>query len=367
MPASPRTLFWLNTTDANEPFGEASSWTTIEGSSTPATAAPTSIDDTEIDTTATVSGSGSADVLNINAGVTVSGSLNTDVTDRTTIGNSAAGSVTIGTGSSWTLSHELGVGDADNGQLTISGGGSLTTDTAISGTSYDGIGGAGTGSVTVTGAGSKWTSNAASSLAIAAKGTLSVTDGGEVQQTQAANNGGFFLAGGSMSVDSSSIAEAGTVGGAQAGYFTIDPNGWSGGVGTINANIVDNGDLAASDAAGFQGNGTLTINGSVTGTGSVTVGAQETLALNGSVSLTRQRVGRFLRLVRHARDRRRSGFLLDHAHLQFHARRHDRPQERALCFGRFELQLHLWLERRAERSQDHGGRAHLQLECRDVL
>ena len=88
------------------------------------------------------------------------------------------------------------------------------------------------------------------------------------------------------SVDASSIAEAGTLGGAQAGYFTIDPNGWSGGIGTINANIVDNGDLAANDAAGFQGNGTLTINGSVTGTGSLTVGAQETLALNGPISLT---------------------------------------------------------------------------------
>ena len=81
MPASPRTLFWLNTNDANEPFGVASSWTTTEGSSTPAATPPTSIDDTEIDTTATVSGSGSASVLNINAGVTVSGSLNTDVTN----------------------------------------------------------------------------------------------------------------------------------------------------------------------------------------------------------------------------------------------------------------------------------------------
>ena len=93
MPASPRTLFWLNTTNANEPFGVASSWTTTEGSSTPAATAPTSIDDTEIDTTATVSGSGSASVLNINAGVTVSGSLNTDVTNATIIGTSAAGSV----------------------------------------------------------------------------------------------------------------------------------------------------------------------------------------------------------------------------------------------------------------------------------
>src|ERR1700722_9381445 len=284
MPANPRTLFWLNTTEANEPFGVASSWTTTEGTSTPASAPPTSVDDTEIDTTATVSGSGSASVFNINSGVTVSGSLNTDVANRTTIGNSAAGSVTIGTGSSWTLSHELGVGDADSGQLTISGGGSLTTDTAISGTSYDGIGGAGTGSVTVTGAGSKWTSNAASSLAIAAKGTLSVTDGGEVQQTQ--ESGGFFLGGGSMSVDSSSIAEAGTVGGAQAGFLTIDPNNFFGGVGTFTGNIIDSGFIGATDGAGFQGNGALTINGSITGAGSVTVGAQGTLALNGSVSMT---------------------------------------------------------------------------------
>ena len=175
--------------------------------------------------------------------------------------------------------------------MTISGGGSLITDSDISGSTdvYDGIGfGAAAGSVTVTGAGSKWTSNAGTSLAIGAKGTLSITDGGEVQQTQAAENGGFFLGGGSMSVDSSSIAEAGTLGGAQAGYLTIDTNSWSGGIGTYNANIIDNGDLAATDAAGFNGNGTLTIDGSVTGTGSLTVGAQETLALNGPVSLTGQ-------------------------------------------------------------------------------
>ncbi len=292
MPANPRTLFWLNTTDVDEPFGAASSWTTTEGSSTPATAAPTAIDDTEIDTTATVSGSGSASVLNINADVTVSGSLNTDVPDRaTTIGNGAAGSVTIGAGSSWTLSHGLNVGAADNGQVTISGGGTLTTDSDISGSTsiFDAIGyggGTGTGSVTVTGTGSRWTSSAGELIAIGSKGTLSVTDGGEVQQTQAAENGGFFLGGGSMSVDSSSVAEAGNLGGARAGFLTIDPNSWSGGVGTYAANIIDQGELEATDAAGFQGNGTLTVNGSVTGTGNLTVGAQATLALNGSVSLT---------------------------------------------------------------------------------
>ena len=133
MPASPRTLFFLDPLFVAEPFGFAESWTATEGSSTPAATPPTSIDDTEIDTTATVSGSGSASVFNINAGMTVSGSLNTDVANWTTIGNSAAGSVTIGAGSSWTLSHALSVGGADDGHMTISGGGSLTTDADVPG------------------------------------------------------------------------------------------------------------------------------------------------------------------------------------------------------------------------------------------
>ena len=53
--------------------------------------------------------------------------------------------------------------------------------------------------------------------------------------------GGFFLGGGSMSVDSSSTAEAGTVGGAQIGFLTIDPNNFLGGRGTFTGNIIDNG------------------------------------------------------------------------------------------------------------------------------
>ena len=141
--------------------------------------------------------------------MTVSGSLNTDVPDdATTIGNSAAGSVTIGAGSTWTLSHGLDVGGGANGELTISGGGSLTTDSDISGSTsvFDLIGfGAGTGLVTITGAGSKWTSNAGFGLDIGPSGTLSVANGGEVQQTRA--SGDIFLDHGSMSVDSSSIAD----------------------------------------------------------------------------------------------------------------------------------------------------------------
>ena len=288
MPANPRTLFFWDPLFVAEPFGFAASWSTTEGSLTPAAAPPTSIDDTEIDTTATVSGSGSANVLNINAAVTIAGALSANVTNATTVGNSAAGSVTIGAGASWSLTHRLIVGSAASGHITISGGGTLATDTDISnsGSSYDEIGYGGSTSVLVTGAGSKWISNAAYALGVGALGTLSITDGGEVQQTRATGYGGFFLAGGSMSLDSTSIAEAGTLGGAKAGFLTIDTNGWSGGIGTYDANIIDNGDLAATDAAGFQGNGTLTIDGSITGTGNLTVEAQETLALNGSVNLT---------------------------------------------------------------------------------
>ena len=176
---------------------------------------------------------------------------------------------------------------ADSGQLTISGGGSLTTDSR-----HFGAGQAMTASV--------WRGHGVrhrhrnrvkvdeqrgDSLAMAAKGTLSVTDGGEVEQTR--ESGGFFLGGGSMSVDGSSIAEAGTLGGAQGGLSDHRPQslGWR--PWNVHGQHCRQWLTCKQRLRGaFQGNGTLTVNGSVTGTGSVTVGAQETLALNGSVSLT---------------------------------------------------------------------------------
>jgi T5SS/PEP-CTERM-associated repeat protein len=198
----------------------------------PVATPPTSIDDVEIDTAAIVSGSGSAGVFNINAAVTVSGSLNTDVT---TIGNSSLGLVTVGAGTSWTLSHELWVGGVGDGHVIVTGGGSLTTDAANAGasTTFDGIGfGAGIGSVLVIGAGSKWTSHAGSSVGVGPSGTLNVSNGGEVQAH------GFYFANGSMSVDGSSVMEAGTVGGAQTGSLTIDPNGYMTGIGTFTATLL---------------------------------------------------------------------------------------------------------------------------------
>ena len=114
------------------------------------------------------------------------------------------------------------------------------------------------------------------------QGTLTVSDGGEVQAAQ-----GFFLANnGSVSVDGTSILEAGTLGGAEAGYLTIDPNNFFGGVGTITGSIIDNGSVSATDGSSATVNGALTVTGSVSGSGGLGVGAQDTLALEGAVTAT---------------------------------------------------------------------------------
>ena len=175
---------------------------------------------------------------------------------------------------------------AISGHVTISGGGSLTTDADVSGSNslYDGIGfGAGTGSVPLPARGQNGRATRGVRSPWVRTGTLSVTNGGEVQQTQAFRR--LFPGAWLDSVDGSSIAEAGSVGGAQTGFLTVDPNNFFGGIGTFTGNVIDNG-TSGPRRRGFQGNGALTINGSVTGTGYLNVGAQETLALNGSVSLT---------------------------------------------------------------------------------
>ena len=66
-----------------------------------------------------------------------------------------------------------------------------------------------------------------------------------------AENGGFvqsadgisIYAGSTIFVDSTSAIEAGTAGGALAGYLTLDPNRNGGGLygsGTVDANVIDN-------------------------------------------------------------------------------------------------------------------------------
>jgi T5SS/PEP-CTERM-associated repeat protein len=214
------------------------------------------------------------------------GQMSTDA-DYLTVGNDAGsnGVVTIsGATASLTIANSITVGYDGDGEVTVSNGGSLVTNGLTTNGYYDTIGNStgSVGSVTVTGAGSSWKSANSITVGWQGQGTLTVADGGEVQAAQ-----GFFLANnGSISVDGSSTVEAGTVGGAEAGYLTVDPNNYAGGIGTITGSVIDNGFVSAVDDTSGTVNGALTIIGSVSGSGSLGVGAQDTLALEGAVTAT---------------------------------------------------------------------------------
>ena len=226
--------------------------------------------------------SGATGTLTIEDG----GQLSTDA-QYSTVGDNAGsqGVVSIsGIGSSWTMSGAITVGDYGDGQLTVSAGGSLVTNGLTSNDRYDTIGWntGSTGSVTITGAGSTWKS--ANQVTVGSYGAVSVTDGGEIQSA----DGLWLVPGGTLSVDGASVFEAGSNGGAEAGYLTVDPNSYAGGLGTIDAAVIDNGWVSASAGQDNGDNATLpqvlTIDGAVSGSGGMGVGEGLTLALDGAVS-----------------------------------------------------------------------------------
>jgi T5SS/PEP-CTERM-associated repeat protein len=203
-----------------------------------------------------------------------------------TIGDKAgsSGVMTISSaGSTVTIAHQITAGNGGDAQVIVENGGRLITNGLTSNGYYDLIGwltGA-NGSVTVTGAGSSWESAnniQAGGLAFyggGGTGTLAATDGGFIQSAQ----GLTVYTDGTISVDSTGVIEAGTAGGAKAGYLTLDPN--SGGLwgdGTVDANVIDNAFIGTTDG------GPMTINGNITGSGGIGIGDQVDLVLNGSVA-----------------------------------------------------------------------------------
>jgi T5SS/PEP-CTERM-associated repeat protein len=200
-------------------------------------------------------------------------------------GSSGIATIT-GAGSSVTIAGLLNVGLEGDGQVTVSDGGDLTTSGTIGDGFYDGIGyNAGSeGSVTVTGANSTWKS--ANDIQVGGEplyggggtGALTAEDGGFVQSAQ----GLSVYADGTITVDSTSVIESGTAGGAKVGYLTLDPGTTNTGLygdGTVDANVIDNSNISAIDG------GPMTINGSVSGDGNIGIGGQGDLVLNGSVTL----------------------------------------------------------------------------------
>ena len=105
---------------------------------------------------------------------------------------SSTGTVTVtGTGSKWTNSSKLTVGNSGSGTLTVEAGGEVSNTTG-----YIGYESSSTGVATVAGAGSKWTNSSKLTVGNSGSGTLTVEAGGEVSNTSSltvGNSGDGFL------------------------------------------------------------------------------------------------------------------------------------------------------------------------------
>ncbi len=170
--------------------------------------------------------------------------------DQGTGGSSAT---VTGAGSIWEVSGDLRVGDAAAGSLTISAGGVVTADTLEAGVQSGSA-----GVISVTG-GSTLDISGAGTIGEAGSATLGIDATSTVNFSSLAigTQGTVELDG--SSVDWTSIANAGTLGGA----------------GAITAAITNSGAIGAFS-------GTLAITGAITGTGTLSDSNGE-LMLNGSV------------------------------------------------------------------------------------
>ena len=107
-----------------------------------------------------------------------------------------------------------------------------------------------------------------------AAGTLDMTGGAVVGAGSLVLTAGGM---GSVTVDSGSVLEVGSTGGAGAGTVTIDAGAVASGAGVVSAagGIVDNGTLRADG-------GTLTLTAGVSGSGTVGIGAGATVSFAGA-------------------------------------------------------------------------------------
>jgi T5SS/PEP-CTERM-associated repeat protein len=185
-----KTYYWFSRATK---FGLASSWS-------PSGGPPTASDTANINVAASISGTGTAEILNIDAaGVAISGPLTTTIA-QTRMGTTAAGSVTVG--SDWNLENgSLNLGATYAGALTIGAGGDVTnvfgltlgsvsgaqgtltiedggqlSDDANDKTKFDVIGDAAgsSGAAAVEGSGSNWTSTGEIDVGDLGKGSLTV-------------------------------------------------------------------------------------------------------------------------------------------------------------------------------------------------
>ena len=220
------------------------------------------------------SGSGDNATLGVlNAGTVTSGTGNIAVLAGST------GAVTVsGSGSSWTNTNYLYVGEAGTGSLTISNGGAVSSPNTSIGNNSGGI-----GTLTVTGSGSTLTDNAGTLyVGAAGSGTLIIQNGGVVTNGSGSigNNAGGT---GSATVDGagSSWTTNGNliVGDASSGTLTVTNGGQ---VSSTSANLGGFGGVTGTASVSGAGStwSTLSVNIGYAGNGSLLVASGGTLTLN---------------------------------------------------------------------------------------
>jgi T5SS/PEP-CTERM-associated repeat protein len=142
------------------------------------------------------------------------------------LGRFAGGSGTVnisGAGSTWTINDRLSIGENGTGTLTVQNGGQLVTtgsgglQSTILGT-FTGA----QGTVSITGAGSRWTNGSTLRVGNSGNGTLTISNGGSLLNT----NGNIASIGGGFGVSgSATVAGAGSTW-QTPGQIRIEALGW---------------------------------------------------------------------------------------------------------------------------------------------
>jgi T5SS/PEP-CTERM-associated repeat protein len=207
----------------------------------------------------------------------------------------------------------INVGVAGQGLLEVMSGGAVTIQGGGIGV---GRSAGSSGTVVVSGTGSEIIAQGTLGIGVGqvAQGTMTIASGGlvKIENGKPLNIGGsegtpgvdglgtvvvqsdgtldvsgkaFLWSGSTLSVDSSSAVDIGTPGSFDAGDVLIESGHTLTGNGLINAGVVNNGVIEASNtvAAGQPSPDTLEITGSVVGTGAINIDASAHLRLDGSV------------------------------------------------------------------------------------
>jgi fibronectin-binding autotransporter adhesin len=208
------------------------------------------------------------------------------------IGDNAgySGTVTVsGSGSSWTNSSELYVGESGSGTLQIANGATAST----SGYSYVGYNAGSSGTVTVSGTSSTWTLNGPLEIGYFGNGTLQITSGAVVSDYFNGSTGIGYNAGstGTMAVSGTGSTLI-TYGGLYIGYSGTGTLQITNGgavfstVATLGYNAGSSGTATVSGTGStWRIDGPLDIGYSGTGTLQITNGATASAGLTGSSSI----------------------------------------------------------------------------------